>query len=104
MKQACGSPEYGHYSRNSDSPFTIVATRTDDDTRGLEIAPTFISIPGDPNQVRPFESSSGDSYTVRLTSEPTNFESVTVTIINPDSTQITIDKSTLTFMDTGTGM
>ena len=37
---------------------------------------------------------------MRLTSEPTNFETVTVTIINPDSTQITIDKSTLTFMNT----
>ena len=60
--------EYGHYSRNLDSPFTIVATRTDDETRGLEIAPTFSTNPG---EVRPFESSSGDSYTVRLTSEPT---------------------------------
>ena len=83
--------EYGHYE---DSPFTIVATRTVDETRGLEIEPTFSTNPG---EVRPFESSSGDSYTVRLTSEPT--ADVTVTITNPDSTQITIDESTLTFTD-----
>ncbi len=85
------APEYGHFQ---DSPFTIVATRTVDETRGLEIAPTFSTNPG---EVRPFESSSGDSYTVRLTSQPT--ADVTVTITNPDSTQITIDESTLTFTD-----
>ena len=93
LKQDSGASEYGHYSL--DSPFTIVATRTDDDTRGLEIAPLFIPMD---NEVRPMEGSSGAPYTVRLTSQPT--DTVTVTIDNPDSTQITIDKSSLEFTNT----
>ena len=83
----------GDYSSVT-ATINVTVTVEDNDDRGLEIVPFYI--PTD-DEVRPLEgSSSGDLYTVRLTSQPT--DTVTVTITNPDSTQITIDKSTLEFM------
>ena len=72
----------------SSGGFTVTAatlTITDDDTRGIEVSPTALTV----------AEGSQEAYTVVLTSEPTAPVEVTVTV--PPSAPFSIDEAVLTF-------
>ena len=75
--------------RTETATINTTVTVEDNDDRGIELSTPEMS------GLRPIEGVTPDTYMVRLTSQPT--DTVTVTITNPDSTQLTIDKSSLEF-------
>ncbi len=68
---------------------------TDDDTRGVNVTPTSLTIDEVDNPSTSGDTENVDSYSVVLKSQPTG--SVTVTITNPAGSPVTLDKNSLTF-------
>ncbi len=72
---------------NSVSVASVVVTVTDDETVGVTVSPTSLTI----------EEGDNDEYTVVLTSKPS--ADVTVTVTAPGNSGVTVDETSLTFTD-----
>ena len=78
---------------NVAAPSSVTLTVSDDDTLGLEIAPTALAL-----EERTTDPTHMQTYTVTLATEPT--AAVTVTVTNPDPGAVTVAPTTLPFTTT----
>ena len=67
---------------------TAILTMTDNDARGVTVSPTKLEV----------TEGGSDGYMVALTSQPT--DDVTVTVIVPEGTDVSVDEATLRFTST----
>ena len=85
--EVTSSSDYG--APNNVTASKVAVTVNDDDTRGVTITPTILTVP---------ETASRE-YTVALTSQPTATVTITITDDHAVASEVTITSSSLTFSD-----